>query len=345
MFSYDTTQTRPSFLFFTFFPRILQNPTKPDEKGIFSCSKDCRWSDTLPRALLGSSGFPWTCYRELHTHIHSPNKAQPLKPERERKIFMALPARPRFLIATHIPHSVTVKYSLPLSQLIKTEASNSSVCCVWRKLHRATVDILTDRRQCVHHVALKCWNCAGYSVWWGLMVMHTESRAGKGRHCRRREKPKGWQTGCNGCMKGCKKVENERQSWTNLSVSGPEQKNLLSPRFVCSAGPHCLFFKMSAVISSTIMKALQQGARCLQRRGPQAASPGPSSEYEIHTHTHILALFSTRTWDKRLARWGCVRRNATVPQLSTTAELKGGDQQGEKRLNVKEDSEDEQTAQ
>lgn len=50
---------------------------------------------------------------------------------------MALPARPCFLIATHIPHSVTVKYSSPLSQLIKWEASNSSVCCVWREPHQA----------------------------------------------------------------------------------------------------------------------------------------------------------------------------------------------------------------
>lgn len=66
----------------------------------------------------------------------------------------------------------------------------------------------------------------------------------------------------------------------------------------------------------------------------QALVPHLNMKY-THTHTHILALFRTRTWDKRLARWGYVRRNATVPQLSTTEELKGGDQHGEKRLNVK----------
>lgn len=39
---------------------------------------------------------------------------------------MALPARPRFLVATHIPHSVTVKYSLLLSQLIRMEAETAA---------------------------------------------------------------------------------------------------------------------------------------------------------------------------------------------------------------------------
>lgn len=46
-------------------------------------------------------GLLWVSLDLFTCELHSPNKAQPLK-TREREIFMALPARPRFLAATHI---------------------------------------------------------------------------------------------------------------------------------------------------------------------------------------------------------------------------------------------------
>ncbi len=118
--------------------------------------------------------------------------------------------------------------------------------------------------------------------------------------------------------------DREGKRWENLSIFGSEPNIILQPlRFIYCAGRVLCFQNVSCDFIRH-HKALQPGTRCLQRRGPQAAHPGPSSVYK-HTHTHTHTRFVQHWIDmrQRLMRWGCIR-TATILQFSTNAELMGG---------------------
>lgn len=142
---------------------------------------------------------------------------------------------------------------------------------------RQQVNILADRRQRVHHLAGP--NAAAASdAEDSPSVTRAAPRAQKRSAMKEEGRAEVWrrqqrqqQQRTRGSMEdsGGRRAEvgkTAQRMW-------PRPENYPPARSADAGRPRRLFFKMSAVISSTITETLQQGARCLRRRGPRAARP------------------------------------------------------------------------
>lgn len=135
----------------------------------------------------------------------------------------------------------------------------------------------------------------------------------KGQRCRRKGKPGGWKT------EGCKREDKGGK----ISVDSALHRNpsVATLRLLCLA--MLRVFKMSAVISSTIIRLCNRAPDAFRGEALRQHTLVPHLNTNTHTYTHSRFVQHWNNMRQRLMRWGYIR-TATVLQFSTNAELMGG---------------------
>lgn len=90
-------------------------------------------------------------------------------------------------------------------------------------------------------------------------------------------------------------------------------------------------FKMSAVISSTIIRLCNRAPDAFRGEALRQHTMVPHLNTNTHTYTHSRFVQHWNNMRQRLMRWGYIR-TATVLQFSTNAELMGGGRREKKTL-------------
>lgn len=124
------------------------------------------------------------------------------------------------------------------------------------------------------------------------------------------------------------KIEGGKEGKTRKGKVGKSQRLRLWTKHNPSAAMHHLlcwarsvFFKMSAVISSGIIRLSDRAPDAF--RGKALRQHTLVAHLSTNTHTHTRFVRRWNNMRQKLMRWGYVR-TATVLQFSTNAELMGG---------------------
>lgn len=233
---------------------------------------------------------------------------------------MELPARPRFLAATHIPRSVNGKIFIAVIAADQHGSLKQQLMLCSAMLHRETLNIFTHSKQCDCHVPVD----------YPLLFPYPPLSARRSEMCRFHTQTHLIRKGCWFRRKGKQRMENRRKKevrriqhiWLWMRHN-PTVASSTVP------GTFCVF-KMSAVISSGVVRLHNQAPDAF--RGEALGQHTPPSLICLQTQTHVRFVQHWNNMRQR-QRWGFTR-TATVQQFSTNAELMGGGSKKKKKIQL-----------